>query len=315
MALSSRVRKHSNLAVIVGVFWLVAGLLFYVLIRKQMGIFGDSSANSHKWLTDCIPSFFHAFAFTCISVGYGWKPRSAWKVWVVTGSLFEALQGIVPLFGTFDRLDLLANLIGASLAVVVVGDRRSAQRHIRRTVKASIWGVGIVTCVATSKAKDPNPYPADKGQAADFEPVYMAYDDLRQAFKVEGPREITNAGKTISIGSILLISETNIGIHVQDNTDTGNRKPLYFINLPGNLDLSAKGSTLYADSFIDVVLIQISEKEAPVLLSRKKDVFNWYAYQAILKYKDRIDPRNLDPTLGVITGVTAAPIATKDAQR
>ena len=154
MALSSHVRDHSRLAVIFGVFGLVSGLLFYVFIRKQMGILGDSSvysSYSHSWLTDCIPSFFHAFAFTCISVAYGWKPKSAWKVWVVTGSLFEALQGIVPFFGTFDRLDLLANLIGASLAVVVVVDRAPVQRHIRRTLKASIWGVGIVTCVATSK--------------------------------------------------------------------------------------------------------------------------------------------------------------------
>ena len=81
-------------------------------------------------------------------------------------------------------------------------------------------------------------------------PIYMTYEDLAQAIKIESPKELCTPRKIYASGSFLFINELGNGIHVIDNVDPRNPENLYFINIPGNVDISVNDGYLYADSYL-----------------------------------------------------------------
>ncbi|HEU4902901.1 MAG TPA: hypothetical protein VFT06_08915, partial [Flavisolibacter sp.] len=60
-------------------------------------------------------------------------------------------------------------------------------------------------------------------------------------------------------GNYLFLNEVNKGIHVIDNSNPAAPKNIAFINIPNNIDLAVKGSYLYADSYSDVAVFDISQ--------------------------------------------------------
>jgi hypothetical protein len=104
-------------------------------------------------------------------------------------------------------------------------------------------------------------------------PVYMSYGDLRQAVKKSSPRELVNPGKIYFKDGYLFINEELKGIHIIDNRDPENPHNTGFVEIPGNVDIAVKNNTLYADSYIDLVTIDISDVNDPVEVSRVKDIF------------------------------------------
>lgn len=113
-----------------------------------------------------------------------------------------------------------------------------------------------------------------------YEPEYMSWEDLRSAIRGEAPKAIGKQGKIGIRGHHLFINEPNQGIHVIDNTDPAAPQPLAFIRIPGNLDLAVRGDVLFADSFVDLVALDISALPAVKELSRQVDVFPYDAMQA-----------------------------------
>lgn len=83
------------------------------------------------------------------------------------------------------------------------------------------------------------------------EPIYMSYEDLRSAFKVEEPRQAKRFGKILLLGQTLFVSEPNVGMHILDNTDPSKPVGKFFLNVPGNIIFAAKDDILYADSFVN----------------------------------------------------------------
>jgi len=84
-------------------------------------------------------------------------------------------------------------------------------------------------------------------------PVYMSYDNLRKAVKVEQNAELENPGKIYFKDNYIFIVEELKGIHVYDNSNPASPVRKAFVNLPGVVDISISGYIMYADSFVDLV--------------------------------------------------------------
>lgn len=124
-----------------------------------------------------------------------------------------------------------------------------------------------------------------------YTPVYMSYNELRASVAAAEVRELKNPGKLYFYNTYVLISEIDEGIHVIDNRDPSNPEFVSFINIPGNHDLAVRGNTLYADSYIDLVAIDISDPQNPVEVDREEEVFPFFAW---------FNGFQADPELGVV---------------
>jgi hypothetical protein len=129
-----------------------------------------------------------------------------------------------------------------------------------------------------------------------MKPNYMSFEDLRSAVHREDPKEMVNAGKIYFKDKYLYINEMGKGIHVIDNHNPSNPVHRSFINIPGNYDLAIYGNILYADSYVDLVAIDVSVPGQEQEVTRYKDMFSYYSPVRF----------TADPERGVITGVEAA---------
>jgi hypothetical protein len=104
-------------------------------------------------------------------------------------------------------------------------------------------------------------------------PVYMPYEELRSAVKQESTRDIENPGKIYFKDDYLFINETMKGVHVLDVHDPANPEQVTFIAIPGNVDIAVKGNILYADSYVDLVAIDVSDLNNIQEVGRSEDIF------------------------------------------
>ena len=104
-------------------------------------------------------------------------------------------------------------------------------------------------------------------------PVYMSYEDLRGAIKITESRDLQNTGKIYFKDGYIFVNEELKGIHIIDNQNPANPNNIGFIEIPGNVDIAIKDDILYADSYIDLVAIDISDINNPTEVNRVEDVF------------------------------------------
>jgi hypothetical protein len=129
-------------------------------------------------------------------------------------------------------------------------------------------------------------------------PVYMSYEELRSSFNTTGERELVKPGKIYFHGNFAYINEYQEGIHVVDLTDPAHPIKIAFITIPGNVDMAVRDNVLYADSYVDLVLVDIADPSAPTEIKRVENLLEYliphYDYDYPL---DEINQEN-----GVITG-------------
>lgn len=92
-----------------------------------------------------------------------------------------------------------------------------------------------------------------------YYPILMSTQDYWASIKSEAPKEIGTAGKIYIKDQYIFVSEPYRGIHVIDNSDPAAPKPLAFLNVMGNRDIAIKGDILYADSYSDLTVFNISD--------------------------------------------------------
>lgn len=109
-----------------------------------------------------------------------------------------------------------------------------------------------------------------------MKPVYMTTSELREAIDILPPRSIQSAGKIYYLNNHIFLNDPGQGIHIIDNNDPGNPTRVAFINIPGNFDMAAAGTTLYADSFIDLLVFDISDLKNIQMKQRVENVFPRY---------------------------------------
>lgn len=123
-----------------------------------------------------------------------------------------------------------------------------------------------------------------------YDPVYMSYADLRTAVKSETARSLNKPGKIYLKGNYIFVSEVDKGIHIIDNSNPSSPQNVGFINIPGNMDLAAVGNTLYADSYIDLLVLDITN---PLNVTVTKRIEN------ALPYRQYTNGYYADPQQGV----------------
>ena len=113
----------------------------------------------------------------------------------------------------------------------------------------------------------------DKYTYAVLSPVYMEFEEFRTPLKSFPARDIKQAGKIYFKDSYIFVNEVNKGIHVVDNSNPRWPQIIAFYEITGNVDLAIRGNTLFADSYIDLVAIDISNISNPVEVGRIENAF------------------------------------------
>jgi hypothetical protein len=91
-----------------------------------------------------------------------------------------------------------------------------------------------------------------------YTPVYKTLSQVRAEMKSTAPKPIQAPGKIYVYGNYIFMNEVDKGIHVIDNSNPSAPSRIGYINIPGNVDLAVNGSYLYADSYSDVIVFDIS---------------------------------------------------------
>jgi hypothetical protein len=129
-------------------------------------------------------------------------------------------------------------------------------------------------------------------------PIYISYEELRSSYSVSSGVELQKPGKIYYKEPYLYINEYGEGIHVVDLSDPANPEPRAFITIPGNVDLAIRNNTLYADSYIDLVMIDVTDPVQPKLIQRIEKIFEY----VIPPYDYDYPLAEIDQEKGVIKG-------------
>lgn len=104
-------------------------------------------------------------------------------------------------------------------------------------------------------------------------PVYESKQSVLENMKSSTPRELESAGKIFIQGRYIFLNELNKGVHIIDNLDPEHPAQVAFIDIPGNVDIAVKGTTLYADMYRDLVVMDISDPLNSTLIKTIPNVF------------------------------------------
>lgn len=129
-------------------------------------------------------------------------------------------------------------------------------------------------------------------------PVYLSYSDLRSAVKMTATRELNNPGKIYFKDQYLFINEKMKGVHVYDMSNAANPQNMGFIEIPGNIDIAIKDNVLYADSYTDLVSIDVSSFSSIKEVGRVEKVFPY----TLPVYDTKYPLAKIDQEKGVVTG-------------
>lgn len=116
----------------------------------------------------------------------------------------------------------------------------------------------------------------DRNTFSYYEPVYTPLSVIRSSIAIDEPRPIVGVGKIYFKDGFLFVNEPGQGIHVIDNHDPQNPLRKHFITIPGNFDMAIRNNILYADSYIDLVALDISNPDQVVEVSRLENIFSQY---------------------------------------
>jgi hypothetical protein len=127
-------------------------------------------------------------------------------------------------------------------------------------------------------------------------PEYMGFEEFRGSVKSSDAQQLSNPGKIYFKDNLLFINEMGQGIHVVDNSNPASPQIISFITIPGNYDLAIRGNILFADSYIDLVALDISDPLKPFEVDRLKDAFP----NVLPPFDQALPIADLDFTKGVV---------------
>jgi hypothetical protein len=110
------------------------------------------------------------------------------------------------------------------------------------------------------------------GKVWGYKPVYSNDSSLLMV-RALGPQAVKYPAKIYAKGHLIFQNDLGFGIHVVDNKDPSSPVRIGFIQLKGNSEMSIKDDYLYANSFTDLVILDISDWQHPVEVQRIHDAF------------------------------------------
>lgn len=129
-------------------------------------------------------------------------------------------------------------------------------------------------------------------------PIYMSYEDLRASVTTEASSPLLKPGKIYFKDNYIFINEQMQGVHVFDVADPSNPTEVAFITIPGNVDIAIKENVLYADSYIDLVAIDLSDLTNIHEIGRMEDIFPYLLPATDREYR----MAKIDSEKGVVLG-------------
>lgn len=133
-----------------------------------------------------------------------------------------------------------------------------------------LFGMGLLLEGCTDKCNITQTYTY-------YEPVYMSYGELRSSVAYKPAETMDNPGKIYLKGNYIFVGEAGKGIHVINNADKTAPENVGFINIPGNNDMAVLGNILYADSYVDLVAIDIGNLQDIKEVKRLENIFPNYS--------------------------------------
>lgn len=89
-----------------------------------------------------------------------------------------------------------------------------------------------------------------------------------EAVQISEPVPIIESGKIYAYGNYIFVNDMYRGFHILDNVDPTSPKNIGFLKLEGNNDISIKDDRLFADSYGDLVVMDISDIDNISLVQR-----------------------------------------------
>lgn len=111
-----------------------------------------------------------------------------------------------------------------------------------------------------------------------YTPYFKSRFEVRAGMHGTSARPIERPGKLYSYGSWLFLSDQEQGIHIIDNQNPAAPAQRAFLPVPGNVDVAVEGHYLYADSWSDLVVFDISDMRNVRPVKFIPDVFPQRAY-------------------------------------
>ncbi len=110
-------------------------------------------------------------------------------------------------------------------------------------------------------------------------PLTMSLAEFKaNAVDITEPVPIVQSGKIYAYQNYIFINDIN-GVHVIDNSDPNLPRDIAFIKLEGNNDVSIKGNRLFADSYGDLVIFDISDIGNISIINRMENaIYENYGY-------------------------------------
>lgn len=128
-------------------------------------------------------------------------------------------------------------------------------------------------------------------------PVYTDYGTFRNSGGFEPAKLIERQGNIYFKDDFLFMVEPDKGVHFINNTSPSAPIQTGFLSIWGATGMSIKGNYLYANSFIDLVVYDISSFDNPVLVERLENVF-----PGALPFSEKNYPyETIDKSKGVVT--------------
>ncbi|MGZ5283934.1 MAG: hypothetical protein ACXWDO_07730 [Bacteroidia bacterium] len=110
-------------------------------------------------------------------------------------------------------------------------------------------------------------------EQSEYKPLLMTRDQLSNSVSFQPAKELKNPGKIYYKDGYIFVNERYKGVHIINNQDPKNPQNIAFIQVPGCIDMAMKGNMLYVDNAVDLVTIDLSNTQNPVITSRLTDVF------------------------------------------
>ncbi len=127
-------------------------------------------------------------------------------------------------------------------------------------------------------------------------PVYMSYKELRSAVKQTDPQALQKPGKMYFKDDYIFVVEQMKGIHIINNANPSNPQNISYIELPGVVDIAIKGQTLFADSYVDLVGLDLSDLTNITEIFRSEELLPYI----LPPYDEEYPLANIDEEQGVV---------------
>jgi len=179
-------------------------------------------------------------------------------------------------------------------------------KHLLTRLPGAALLLGLLLLFSCSKEEEAAPEYSYLTYAT-YRPQLMTRATLESTVAALPAQAMHNTGKIYLHGSYVFVNEKFEGIHVIDNSNPAQPRPVSFLRIPGNVDLAVRGNLLYADNGPDLVTLDISDPAHAQPAGRVRDAFRELPMPAAGPLEEAYQPANRPGGAVVVAGASSPP--------